>query len=268
MADPDVVDFYQNRYDEADRLTRSSHSVEFLRTVDVLSRVLPPRPGRVLDVGGGAGVYAEWLAARGNDVTLVDPVERHVLAASKLSPDSGSISAELGDALNIKALDNTFDAVLMLGPLYHLTERQDRVAAWTEAGRVCRPGGVIVAAMISRFASFRDMLLSDQLGDGSVVDLVAADLESGQHRNPGTVAGLFTTAYFHHPEEIMREAAASGVEVDRIIGVEGLAAVAPDIEAQLEDDAKRQRILDLLRRTEEESSVIGISSHILATATA
>lgn len=58
----DVVDFYQNRYDESGRLTKANNQIEFLRTTDVLSRCLPPGRLRVLDVGGGAGVYAEWLA--------------------------------------------------------------------------------------------------------------------------------------------------------------------------------------------------------------
>ncbi len=266
MAADDIVDFYQDRYDESSRLTATKNQIEFLRTVDVLSRFLPAEPVRVLDVGGGAGVYATWLAERGHDVTLVDPVQRHIDAASRLEPRAGSVSAKLGDARSLDEPDDSFDAVLMLGPLYHLPNRSDRVAAWADAKRVCRPGGAIVAAVISRFASFHDMLLRDKLTEPGIADIVAADLECGQHRNPDKLDGLFTTAYFHHPDEIASEAKSAGVKVDHVIGIEGLAGFANDLHTHLDDAEVRCLVLDFLRGLEEEPSIIGASNHILAIA--
>src|SRR6185295_15870885 len=108
-------------------------------------------------------------------------------------------SAAVGDARRLEAADNTADAVLLLGPLYHLTEREDRVKALSEAFRVLKPGGVLLAAAISRFASFLDGVRHGFLADPIFVDLVRQDLATGQHRNPNHTAGYFSTAFFHQP---------------------------------------------------------------------
>ncbi len=262
MDDKDIFDFYETRYDESARL--GPNTIEFVRTVDILSRFLPAEPCRVLDIGGGAGVYAEWLAGIGHEVLLVDPIPRHVEAAAAINPGPGSISALLGDVRSLELDSDSFDVVLMLGPLYHLTQRPDRVTAWAQARRVCRDDGLIAAAVISRFASFHDMLSRGSLGEDDVGEMVTTDLTTGQHRNVHNTEGRFTTAYFHHPDEIADEAAAGGVTIDHIIGVEGVAGFLPSIEEQLSDDQKRASLLTMLRQIEQEPSIIGASAHILA----
>lgn len=181
---------------------------------------------------------------------------------------NGSLAAKLGDARALDEPDDSTDVVLLLGPLYHLPERADRVAVWAEAERVCSTGGLIVAAVISRFASLHDMLIRDKLSEPGIVDIVASDLRDGQHRNPDNVEGLFTTAYFHHPDEIAGEARDAGVVLDRIIGVEGMAGFADEFQGRLDDESTRQDLLDLLRGVEEDRSIIGLSNHILAIANA
>ncbi|MEZ7129532.1 class I SAM-dependent methyltransferase [Nonomuraea sp. AD125B] len=111
-------------------------------------------PARVLDVGGGIGVHAEWLSADGYAVELLDPVPRHVQRAARLA----GVSAPLGDARPLPAADASQDAVLLLGPLYHLPDRADRVRTLTEARRALRPGGVIAVATISRHAAVHDAI--------------------------------------------------------------------------------------------------------------
>lgn len=148
--DPEVQAYYC-RGDEQGRLTEHP-SLERVRTQVLLERFLPPPPARVLDVGGGAGVYAAWLAERGYQVHLVDPVPLHVQQAKSF----GTFTAEIGDARHLDDPDGSRDAVLLLGPLYHLTDRVDRVQALAQARRVCRRGGVVLAAAISRYASSFD----------------------------------------------------------------------------------------------------------------
>lgn len=97
------------------------------------------------------------LTEAGYDVVLVDPVPLHVDQARQ----SGVSSAVVGDARSLEFDDDSFDVVLLLGPLYHLTEREERVCALREAARVVRPSGVIVVAVISRFASTFDAWLDD-----------------------------------------------------------------------------------------------------------
>jgi SAM-dependent methyltransferase len=144
--------------DEGSRITSGYGQLELLRTQEIVRRRLPDGPLKVLDVGGGTGVHAAWLAADGHQVRLFDVVPEHVASAGRLAERIPGLTASLGDARNLPVPDAGFDAVLMLGPLYHLTERVERVKALREAGRAVRPGGLIFAAAISRFASLFDGL--------------------------------------------------------------------------------------------------------------
>jgi len=106
-------------------------------------------------VGGGPGVYACWLSAQGYEVHLVDASPLHVeqaRAASERLPNNPLASVRLGDARQLDVADAAVDAVLLLGPLYHLTERADRLTALRESARVLRPGGHVFVAAVSRFA--------------------------------------------------------------------------------------------------------------------
>jgi SAM-dependent methyltransferase len=202
---------------ERDRLVADGDSLELVRTLALLQAALPPPPARILDVGGGPGVYAARLAAAGYVVRLVDVHPLHVKQAGV----HGSFEAALGDARRLDDPDESADAVLLLGPLYHLTEREDRIRALSEARRVARPGGLVAVAVIHRFASLLDGTRRGFLADPRFVEIVERDLLEGQHRNPENVEGWFTTAYFHLPDEICEEVEAAGLTVERLVGVEG-----------------------------------------------
>ncbi|HEV8216930.1 MAG TPA: class I SAM-dependent methyltransferase, partial [Gemmatimonadaceae bacterium] len=204
-----IAGYYAKGF-EQDRLSRGIGALEFTRTCDVLRRHLPPAPAAVADVGGGPGRYALWLAQAGYDVQLLDPVELHVEQARAGIAREGlgsRASAGLGDARKLSLADGSVDAVLLLGPLYHLVDAADRLRALSEARRVCRPNGVIVAAAISRFASTLDGLRGGYLADPIFADIAAADRATGTHLNPTNDPTYFTTAYFHRPEELARECA-------------------------------------------------------------
>lgn len=146
-----MKEFYR-LYDEADRL--GVDSVERVRTLDVLLRYLPSPPAVIFDVGGATGVYAIPLAERGYEVHLVDAAPNHVAQAAEISSRSTSpfASCRVGDARRLDVPDGKADAVLLLGPLYHLLNDTERAQALGEAGRILRNGGLLFAAAISRFA--------------------------------------------------------------------------------------------------------------------
>src|SRR5262249_12066098 len=141
---------------------------------------------RVLDDGGGTGAYAFPLAAAGYSVDLVDPVPLHVARAQALSRETGTSlrSVTAGDARRLEFADDTFAAVVMLGPMYHLVDAAPRTQALSEAHRVLIPGGVLISAYISRFASMCDGFKRETLRDDAFAAIVDRDLVDGQHRNP------------------------------------------------------------------------------------
>jgi ubiquinone/menaquinone biosynthesis C-methylase UbiE len=217
----------------------------------------------VLDVGGGAGVYATWLARLGYEVHLIDPMPLHVeqaTAASAAQPDY-PFAVSLGDARQVPSADASVDAVLLMGPLYHLTERVDRISTLREAYRVLRPGGVVLAVGISRVASLLDGLRQGLLHQPEVWAIIERDLQDGQHRNPDRHAGWFTTAYFHAPDELAEEVAVAGFDVEPIIGIEGPGNHLP---AGWDDPVQRENILTAARAVERNPSVLGVSAHLLA----
>ena len=247
--------------------------LEFLRTRELLARHLPAAPATVLDVGGAAGAYALPLAAEGYDVHLLDPVRLHVdqaRVASEGQPDAPLASATVGDARDLPFDQACADAVLLLGPLYHLTEAADRTRALREARRVLRPGGLLAAAAITRFASTLDGVAQGFLLEPGFEEIVERDLADGQHRNPGEHPGWFTTAYFHRPEELEREVAAAGFDVTAVVAIEGAVGAAAEthaLDAWLDDPGRREVLLRAIRRVEAEPSLLGASPHVMAVAT-
>jgi SAM-dependent methyltransferase len=264
-VDSEILDFYALGFEER-RLDASVGRLERIRTLEILERHLPPPPARVLDVGGGAGVYALPLAARGYRVHLIDPVPRHIERARALSMESSAPveSIELGEARRLRGADASFDVVLMFGPLYHLIERRDRIQALAEARRVLVAGGLLLSACISRFAAACDGVRTGALRETPFARGVDNDLTDGIHRNPTKRPDWFTTAYFHRPEEIRLEIEEAGLRCDDVIGVEGPGWFASDLDAWLDDDDSRERLLNVLRQLERETSLIGASAHILA----
>jgi ubiquinone/menaquinone biosynthesis C-methylase UbiE len=221
----------------------------------------------VLDVGGAAGVHALPLAAAGYEVHLLDPVPRHLEQAREASagqPDHPLASVDTGDARRLHHPAASFDAVLLLGPLYHLTERADRRDALREAHRVLKPGGVVLAAAISRFASMLDGLFRKQIHEPVFAGIVDGDLRDGVHRNPDGRLEWFTTAYFHRPDELRDEIVEAGFEVRALVGLEGPLWLMPDLADRLADPGTARRLLDLVGAIEEEPSILGLSAHLLA----
>jgi len=259
----EILDHYEAGI-EAPRLLNHAGVLERARSMDVLSRHLPPPPARVLDVGGGPGVYSVWLASRGYDMGLVEPVPLHIEQARIAAATAGvAIDAGIGDARRLEEADASVDAVLLMGPLYHLTERADRIAALMEARRVLRPGGVLAAVGISRFASLLDGLSRRLIDDPRFRELLARDLADGQHRNPTDRLDYFTTAFFHRPEDLQSEAAEAGFPDAKVVAIEGPAWLLPDIAERAADAAHWALLMDLLRRIEAEPALLAASAHLM-----
>jgi ubiquinone/menaquinone biosynthesis C-methylase UbiE len=263
--DPDIVAYYERGRERARLHENPTGRLELIRTRFVLRQLLPAPPARVLDVGGAAGVHAQWLAREGYYVELIDPMPLHVeqaRACSDAQPDA-PFSVEIGDARDLPLDDGSVDAVLLMGPLYHLPEPADRATVLGEARRVLRTEGVLAAAAISRFASTLDGVLRDFILDERFRDIAGGDLEHGVHRNPSRTPGYFTTSYFHHPEDLRSELAAAGFAEVEVRAVEGFGGMLGDLEARLDDASRAPALLDALASVDQEASMLGISFHLL-----
>lgn len=265
----EIVDHY-GRYEEAERLASDYGTLELVRTQEIFLRVLPPAPACVVDVGGGPGVYATWLADLGYEVHLVDPVPRHIDQATERAAAAGVslASATCGTAARIELGDDSADAILLMGPLYHLQDPDERLAALTEARRVLRPGGVVAAAAITRFAALLDGLDRGFIDDPTFMEIVASGLRDGRHNNLTGHPGYFTTAYFHLPSDLAAELDAAGFTAVEVLGVESIGWIARDFSERLEDPSSREALLAAIRTVETEPSLLGMSPHLLALATA
>jgi ubiquinone/menaquinone biosynthesis C-methylase UbiE len=260
----EVLDYY-DAYPEERRLEQGPFRLEFERTKEILLRVLPHPPAIVTDVGGAAGAYSFWLAAQGYTVNLVDSSERLVAEALRRNAAATRrmASAMVGDARALPQPDASADAVLIMGPLYHLPEEEDRIGALREALRVVKPGGMVAVAAISRYASALDGLVRRLALDPAFKQIRDRDLIDGQHRNPVSASEYFTTAFLHRPEDLAAEMHRAGFVAVSVRGVEGPGWMLQDFDARWEDEALRADMLDVARKLESEPSIVGASAHMI-----
>jgi SAM-dependent methyltransferase len=268
VIDPAIESHYGTGYERSRLFPDGRPSLEFVRSVELLGRLLPAPPARLLDVGGGPGAYAAALARRGYGVHLVDPVRLHVEQARQAagSGPAAAFTAAVGDARELSEPDGSQDAVVLFGPLYHLTDAAHRRQALREARRVLRPGGRLLAMAVCRFASLLDGLYEGWLDDPQFRLIVDQDLADGQHRNPDPVGRpeFFTTAYFHTPDGLTGEIEAAGFTGVSCYGVEG---PGWPLRQEWADPQRREQILFAARSVETEPSLIGFSDHLIAAAT-
>jgi SAM-dependent methyltransferase len=265
--DPVISDYYERAPEEV-RLKQGPFQLEEVRTRELIQRFALPPPGVVLDIGGAAGAYALWLAEAGYSVHLLDRVPRLVAEARRRSAAAARslLSCRVVDARALDVPAETADAVLLLGPLYHLTDPGDRARALQEAARVLKPGGRLFAGAISRWASAFDGLARDLMPDPRFARIVEQDLRNGQHRNPTERLDYFTTAYFHHPEELAAEVLATGLALEGVYGLEGPGWILPDVAERMAHAERRETLLRVARMLETEPLVVGSSAHFLAVA--
>jgi SAM-dependent methyltransferase len=244
--------------DEGTRLTRSPHGrLEFIRTQSILRRWLPDPPARVLDIGGGPGVHAAWLDEDGYQVTLVDPMPNHVETAGQM----GTFECRLGDARELSEEEASVDAVLLLGPLYHLVEQAERMQALREARRVRCPGGVLFAAAISRYLGILEV------GGRDDVDMEKIRAE-GDVVNSGHHAPLlgFTSSYWHRPEELLSEVSDAGFQGPLVLGIEGPEWMTLDAYGIDRFEAHVASAMAVAEILESDPAVMATSAHLMCIA--
>jgi S-adenosylmethionine-dependent methyltransferase len=256
-----VVKYYdQNSQAEWDRLG-IRHRSEYDNSFRAILEFLPSPPARLIDIGGGPGRYAIALAKKGYTITLVDLSQNNLDLARQKAAEAG---VELDGYIHANALDMTafpvesFDAALVMGPLYHLHQEAERLAALGQAKRLLNSGGLIFGSFITRFSAFRDAAVHGY----SFVEADPAYTEQWLANGINYHGGGFTDAYFARPEEVIPLVEKAGFKTIKMIGCEGILSGHEEYVYSL-SGLDREFWLDLNYRMAQEPSLYGASDHLL-----
>jgi len=270
--DRNVLALYNNGI-ERGRLRTGIGRIEFARTKELLLEHLPPAPATIYDIGGGYGEYAWWLASLGYSVHLFDLSETNICMSAELSaeyPDTTLFSAEVCDARAVPRNDHSADAVLLMGPLYHILEHDERLLAIGESRRLLKPDGVLVSAAINPYSTLlwassvygiRNTLLNDPL----FLHMVEHEICTGEHRKPEHSAynGL-GHSHFHCAERLKAELTLGGFPDSILYGIDGGAWMVPNLDTAWGDATFRENLLRTVRMLDGHEDIIGLSTHLLA----
>ena len=244
------------------------HRTEFALTLRALAQHLPPPPARILDCGGGPGRYAIELARQGYQVTLFDLSAGNLALARQKAAEAGVTLAgvEQGTALDLSRFPtDSFDAVLLMGPLYHLLEESERAQALAEATRVLKPGGPLFAAFITRYAAHRDAAARYPTEPVDRPGLYEEIERSG--RLPPMPAGPPTfTAYFAQPAEVGPLCQHASLEVEMVLGLEGHVSVIEHTAVNALTGAAWDWWLEANWRVAPDPAIHGAVEHLLVVA--
>jgi ubiquinone/menaquinone biosynthesis C-methylase UbiE len=242
-------------------------ALEFAINKAWIAKFLPERGARVLDIGGGPGRYSIWLAAQGYRVTLADLSPNLLAIAREKAAEEG---VELEGIVEANAVDlshfadDSFDAVLCLGPMYHLLEESDRRAVAGELFRVLKPGACAFVAFLNHLGALRAAVNQDiPFFTPYTVDIVKR--WHYDHVMDFPVAGIFSPAWVVHPRDVPPLMEQSGFRTTELVSSQ---SIAGDVQGHLALFAERQPelyawVIDELVKLANDPTIIGSAWHLL-----
>lgn len=265
---------------ERNRLRSGIGLIEFERTKELLLENLPKPPAVIYDIGGGYGEYSWWLASHGYEVHLFDLSETNIEMSKDLAleyPNSKLKSAMVCDARSIPRADNSADAILFMGPLYSITEYEERILAIKECYRLLKTNGVLFSAALTPYSVLLHCITvyhkegakkKDALDNPNIMAMIEWELEDGCHINPGKkILNGLGTSHFHTAKALKSELESGGFTHSVVHGVMGGAWLAPNLDELLENEASKKALMATVRLIDTHEEVIGLSGHLLAVST-
>ena len=250
-SDTALVQEIYRRKSENDRLNKSQAArVEFLTTVRYIEKYLAPG-AKILDVGAGAGEYSLYFGRKGFQVSALELADANIAAFRAKMTDEDSIDLVQGNALDLSRYEsNSFDVVLLFGPLYHLHEEADKLRCIEEAKRVCKKDGKIFFAFISN-----DMVIL------TMQQLHSDYLISGDYNKETFRLDDFPFV-FHTVDHCRELLSKAGIQICHEVAPDGASELLQDLVNDL-DEASYQQYLRYHFYICEKPEFLGMSNHLL-----
>lgn len=218
------IELFYNTASEETRLNKGMGIFEFERIKSLIEKYISTSPSKIIDIGGGTGKYSEWLANKGHQVHLVEPIPKHIkIAQNRAHKLKNKYSVHLGESRNLKFPNNFADLILLHGPLYHLQKKEDRALSIREAKRVLKNNGIILGFAINYTASTLVGLLNGLIHKKSFFEMCKDELTSGIHNPPDDFPWLLVEAYYHTPKQLKNEFISQELTYLTTYAVEGMA---------------------------------------------
>jgi ubiquinone/menaquinone biosynthesis C-methylase UbiE len=263
LISKELEDFY-NKASEETRLEKGMGIFEFERIKELIQLHISKSKSIIIDIGGGTGKYAEWLAKDGHQVHLVEPVLKHIKLAEKRAQKlKNPFSVTIGEAKKLPYKNDTADLVILHGPLYHLQKREDRVTAILEAKRVLKKGGIILGFAINYTASTLVGLMNGMIHANSFFDMCKQELTTGIHNAPKDFPFLLADAYYHKPKHLKEEFLEQNLEFINLFAVESLIWLDSEYFANMIDKKKSKTLKELQKLTQNDEYLLPFSPHMM-----
>ena len=268
-----VLAFYEEGR-EYNRLRTDIGLIEFERSKEISLENLPTPPAAIYDIGGAYGEYSWWLASLGYEVHLFDLSETNIKMSKKLAkeyPGCSLAASEVCDARKVPRADNSADAVLLMGPLYHIMEYTERINAVKECHRLLKTDGLLFFAALTPFSVLLDKLSvyspngKSYLENPDFLAMVERELKDGTHINPNkeVYSGL-GSSHLHTAKALKAELSAGGFFDTVVHGVMGGAWLANNIDELWKNEKSRNALMNTVRMLDTHEEIIGLSCHLLA----
>lgn len=248
-----VIDFYNN-YDEEGRLMRKSRMPEYLTTMKYIEKYLKPN-SKIIEIGAGTGRYSIALAEKGYDVTAVELVPHNIEIMKKKVKSHHNIKIHEGNACDLSEFESeTYDIVLLLGPMYHLFNEEDKHKALSEAIRLAKKNGLIFVSYCNNDTSIYKFFYKKK-----ILDYVDKGLIKENYHTVSTPNEIF---------ELYRKSDIDGLmknyDVTRLhfVGVDMLSYICDD-RLDLLSDREFDEYMKFLSNLCEREDCVGMSIHML-----
>lgn len=258
------IEVFYNKASEETRLDKGMGVFEFERIKSLIEKYIPSSSSKIIDIGGGTGKYSEWLAKKGHQVHLIEPVPKHIkIAQNRTNKLKNKFSVHLGKAQSLDFQNNFADLVILHGPLYHLQKKEDRELAIKEAKRVLKNDGIILGFAINYTASTLVGLLNGLIHKKTFFEMCKEELTTGVHNPPDDFPWLLAEAYYHKPEQLKGEFINQELTHLNTYAVEGMAWLDKDYFASMLNDKKKSTLIKLIQITQNDSYLLPFSPHMM-----